>query len=173
MSQNPAFFTLAALYQRMHRTAKEYNLRTTKLNGTSYSSDSTSETTYRLKEPIVVSNTNLVDQCTNAEWKLIGFIMRDMYQNNALWRADPEKKRTNSTYKIGLQGLLKKEILFSTETPHMYIVNPVHIRRGDPFAVAAATANMVMNRRPTVDMLEDKRPLSSFDFQGIEDRVRE
>jgi hypothetical protein len=168
MSRIPAYFTLGALYQQMAKTAREYNMRRTSISDTSYSSDSTSETSYRLKEPIIVANPHLIDLCTRNEWYLIGQIMRDMYQYNALWLADKEKKAHNAAYKIGLKGLLDKKIIFQTETMHMYIVNPVHLRRGDPFAVTAATANMLMNRKPTLDMLEDKRPVTTFNFAQLE-----
>jgi hypothetical protein len=169
MPRIPAYFILASLYQKMARTAKEYNIRKNSVSSTAYSSDNTGETSYRLKEPIIVSNPHLIDMCTNAEWRLIGYIMRDMYQYNALWLADKDRKMHNASYKIALAGLIKKEILYPTETMHMYIVNPVHLRRGDPFAVTAATANMLVNRKPTLEMLEDKRPVSNFTFNLLED----
>jgi hypothetical protein len=168
MSTIPAYFTLGALYQKMARTAREYNLKRTTIGSAQYSADSTSETSFRLKEPIVVTNTQLVKQCTRSEWYLVGLIMCDMYQYNALWQADVDLKRNNKAYRLGLKGLLSKEILFRTESQHIYIVNPVHLRRGDPFAVTATTANMLMNRKPTLDMLEDKRPVSTFNFSQLE-----
>jgi hypothetical protein len=160
----PAYFRISALYQQMARTAKEYSVRKTEVSGDKYASQSTENTSYRLREPIVVTQTGLVHLCTRNEWYIIGLIMDQMFEYNAIWHADGALKKRNTQYKIGIAGLVRKEILFITETSHYYVVNPMYLRRGDPFAVAATTANMLMNRKPNTDMLMDKRPVGSYDF---------
>jgi hypothetical protein len=165
MATTPGFFTLMALFQRMNETKREYKIKTTDIQGNKYSRNSTDEKSYRLKEPIVVTNTNLIDICTRAEWYMVGTIMKEMYEYNALWACDPIRKRNSSDYRRTLAGLVRKEILFATEVRHMYLVNPVHLRRGDPFAVVATTANMLMNKRPVPDMLVDKKPVHTLQFE--------
>lgn len=164
MKHTPAFFTLAALYQELSRNARVYNMKGTDLNGHKYSTRHTGETSYRLQEPIVVSQTNLIDLCTRNEWYIVGQIMKEMYEYNALWLADAAKKRTYRAYREGIAGLVAKKVLYHTETVSMYLVNPAFLRRGDPFSVAATTANMLMNRKPAADMLMDKKRAQSFDF---------
>lgn len=164
MTHTPAFFQLMALFQRMNETKRQYKVKTTDIQGNKYSRNNTEETSYRLKEPIVVTNTVLYRICTRAEWHVIGAIMTEMFEYNALWLADSIKKRHDKTYRRALHGLVQKEILFATEAPHMYLVNPVHLRRGDPFAVVATTANMLMNKKPTADMLGDKKPVHELKF---------
>jgi hypothetical protein len=149
----------------MNETKREYKLKATEIQGNTYSRNSTDEKSYRLREPIVITNTNLIDLCTRAEWYMIGSIMQEMYEYNALWLADKDKKRNSREYRRTLAGLVQKEILFATEAPHMYLVNPVHLRRGDPFAVVATTANMLMNKRPVPDMLVDKKPVHTLQFE--------
>jgi hypothetical protein len=111
-----------------------------------------------------MTNTGLVNMCTRNEWYIIGLIMAAMFEYNALWKVDVDQKHSNSRYRLGVNGLVRKNILIATEVAHLYIVNPVHLRRGDPFTVTATTANMLMNRKPTDEMLCDKRPVHSFDF---------
>jgi hypothetical protein len=164
MKHTPAFFTLAALYQKMANSARAYNVNSTDLNGHRYSRNTTGTTSFRLQEPIIVSQTDLVDLCTRNEWYIVGLVMKEMYEYNALWLADALKKRTNNGYRLGIIGLVKKEVLYYTETANMYLVNPAYLRRGDPFAVAATTANMLMNAKPVPEMLTDKKPAKSFDF---------
>ena len=159
-----AFLTLMALFQRMNATKREYDMKTTDIQGDMYSRTGIGHRSVRLQEPIIIANTHLLDLCTRAEWYMIGTIMQEMHEYNALWLCDKDKKRDSREYRRTLAGLLRKEILFSTETKHMYLVNPVHLRRGDPFAVVATTANMLMGRKPTVDMLGDKRPVHKLDF---------
>jgi hypothetical protein len=165
MAKTPGFFTLMALFQRMNATKREYKVKTTDIQGNAYSRKDTDETSFRLKEPIVVTNTNLLDLCTRAEWYLLGTVMKEMYEYNALWACDPDKKKNSPSYRTVLAGLVKKEILYTTEVRHMYLVNPVHLRRGDPFAVVATTANMLMNRKPDETMLMDKRPVNTLQFR--------
>jgi hypothetical protein len=152
--------------QSISKQIKEFNQYRTQMNGTKYSRHRTGETSHRLRQPIVVTHTDLAAQCTRSEWYLVGLIMLDLYENNALWKADVTRKRNSTEYRTAIKGLIDKSILIPTETTHIYIVNPVHLRRGGAVEVTATTANMLINKRPTDDMLRDLKPVDGLDFEG-------
>ena len=160
----PAFFTLLEQYRQLFRTAREMGMRTNTITDTYYSSRSAGVKNFRLKEPFTIGHTDLYGQCTRAEWCLVGQVMSELYENNALWHFAAQDKRSNSTRALALRGLIAKGILIPTETKHFYLANPFHIRRGGPFEVLASTANMLMNRKPQPYMLKDKKPVREFDF---------
>jgi hypothetical protein len=166
-SKTPSFFILAALYQEMYKASRPYKMASTEAGQATLKRSTIENKSHRLMEPIVITHTNIKSMCTRNEWWIVGDIMDEMKEYNALWGANAYRARSSAEYRRSLAGLVRKGILYKTEVPHIYIVNPRYLRRGEPFAVAATTANMLMNRKPTVDMLMDKDPVREFTFTKV------
>lgn len=161
----PAYLTLLQQYKRLFRLAVEMGMRKSTITDTYYSSSSAGVKNFRLKEPFTINHLDLYTQCTTAEWSLVGQIMTELYENNSLWKCNKQFKSGNSTKRKAILGLVDKGIIIPTETKHFYLVNPFYIRRGGPFEVLTATANMLMGRKPCDEMLKDKRPVNEFNFE--------
>lgn len=93
----------------------------------------------RLNQDFYVAASDLWSMCTQGEWHLVGRISTELKSYNALWYCDPELKN-NGNLKKSIRGLIEKAIIFKTETPHIYLINPVYIRRGEFFTVLNTTA---------------------------------
>lgn len=167
-SDTSAFVQLLELYQTMVRESRQFNIKRSNPEYATYTLEDVGSTAHRLQQPIVITDHTLHSKCNRAEWDMIRQVILGMYEYNALWKCDPVAKARNSTYRTALLGLQKLGLLIPTEAKHFYIVNPIHIRRGDPFGVVATTANMLVNRKPTDDMLTDKRPIRTFNFAQLE-----
>jgi hypothetical protein len=163
-STHPAYLTLLAQYQQLFKIAREMGVRSTAITSTRYNSSSSDIRNFRLKEPFTINHLDLYTRCTSAEWCLVGQIMTELHENNALWKCGPDFKKSSSAKRRALQGLISKGILVPTETVHFFLVSPFYIRRGGPFEVLTTTANMLMGRKPNDTMLCDKRPVTHFDF---------
>lgn len=161
----PAFFTLFSWYGEAYSAAKRVKSTEYSKTAVSFTSQETERAQIRLVDPITITNPKLRSLCTPREWWLIGEIMEELKMNNALWAADPVRKRDNRHYRDAIKGLITKEILVQTETKHMYLVNPRHLRRGDVFACLATTARYLQNIPPTPDMIVDRQSTRNFNFE--------
>lgn len=133
-------------------------------NGSSFKRVDSGSTAHRLNQEIVISDPALWEKCSSSEWHLIGRIIRDMKNYNALWYCDPAIKKSSAT-RSALKRLADKKILVKTETLHIYFVNPVYIRKGEAFTVLATTANKLKNAsRVTTDHIVNCKPVRNIDF---------
>jgi hypothetical protein len=140
-------------------------------NGTSYAHTfangkyerlSTSTTSTKFYQPLLLSDLELCDICTDAEWRFIRYIIKDLKEYNALWYCDPELKN-NSTNKNAIKGLVDKSIMFKTETTNIYLINPRYMRRGDLWAVIVTTADTLRHTpRVGIEHIANRKPVKLF-----------
>jgi hypothetical protein len=113
----------------------------------------------RLDQDFYVAASDLWSICTQAEWHLVGRISTELKSYNALWYCDP-KLKNNGNAKKSIKGLVDKSIIFKTETPHIYLINPIYIRRGEFFTVLNTTAGALQDcKKVTTDLVVDYQPL--------------
>lgn len=118
---------------------------------------------------IVISSLGLARMVSSSAWRIIGHIVSELKQYNALWECSPELKKSSGVKKA-INELLHLEIIYKTETTNIYLVNPKFIRRGNYHAVLAATINMlkdvskvnsshVVNKKPVREVSLDNSPI--------------
>jgi hypothetical protein len=167
MKHNPYSSTYVAILDllfKLGQIARVSPMYGTEMNGTQFKRINSGKTSHKLNQTIVIADTTLFRHCSSAEWHLVGTIISELKEYNALWQCSAELKK-NSTIRKALKGLIDKQVLIKTETTDIYLVNPAQIRRGDTFAVLATTANMLMNC-PKVEPkhITDKKPVGDADF---------
>jgi len=119
-------------------------------------------TTIRLPQTVTVIDKSLRKKCTLSEWGLIGEIFDELKEYNVLW--ENINKSSGNNRKV-VKGLIDKDILIPTETKHIYIVNPLYIRRGEFFTVLTTTANMLKNKaRVASEDVVNKKPINRIDI---------
>ncbi len=140
-----------------HSTA--VNVNSIEANGATFKRGTSSESIPRLKQEIVLADTTLWSRCTSSEWHLVGRIMNELYEYNGLWLCTAQLKR-NNTLRKALLGLIDKKVVMHTETPDIYLVNPMYIRRGEPFTILATMASMLYGvSKVTTDHLRHCKPV--------------
>lgn len=161
---SPTYVSLIDLLFRLSCHADDKSVSGSRLIGGRYTKVPTGKTATRIRESIYISNVHLFNQCTPAEWHLIGRITTELKEYNALWKC-AESIKNNSTNRKAIKGLIEKEVLIKTETTDIYLVNPVHIRRGDLFAVLTTTAIMLEGCAKVSEAdIRDKRQIGEADF---------
>lgn len=84
-----------------------------------------------VRENEAVLNEALFITCSSkAEWSLVGRITSELHANNLIWYCNPNVKNS-STARTTINNLRDKGVLFKLQ-PNYYMVNPVHICRGNP-----------------------------------------
>lgn len=119
------------------------NYSTTFENG-SFKRTRQPDTTQRITQEIVIADATLFSRCTPAQWWIVGNICSELKAYNALWQCSSTIKRSGNSMKA-IKALIQMQVLIKTETPHIYLVNPLYIRRGDFHSVLLTTANMLSN----------------------------
>lgn len=159
---SPTYVTIIDLLRRL-RPEKVFNY-TIEQSGTIFNRTQTNTQSDRLQQDFYVAAKELYAMCTKAEWYLVGRIASELKSCNALWLC-PSGVKNNSSNRKALQGLIKLKVLFQTETTDIYFVNPVYIRRGDPFVVLNTTADLLMDvSKVTTDHVVNKAPVKSLDL---------
>lgn len=128
-----------------------------------FSRSNSGATSHKFPQPIVIANTDLAEICTSAEWQLIATLIKELKEYNILWKCDNELKNKNSTVRKAIKGLIDKGVLIKTETTNIYIVNPLHLRRGDILSVLTSTANMLIGEgKVDSEHVRNIRPVKNF-----------
>ncbi len=118
----------------------------------------------RISQDFYVAASELWAKCTPHEWYLIGRISSELKKFNALWHCDPVLKG-NGALKKSIAGLLRLGVLIKTETHHIYIVNPIYVRRGDFFTVLNTTAELLMDAsKVTEEHIIHRKPIKDLDL---------
>lgn len=121
--------------------------------------------THRIYEPICIANTKLWELCTPAEWHLVGRITTELKDCCVLWECNKELKKNGNVVKA-IKGLIYKEILIKTETTDIYVVNPTHLRRGDPFNALSTTADTLKDEvKVGREHIRNRKPVKEFNRQ--------
>lgn len=137
------------------------------MNGNTFERSKTAHSTEHLVQEFYIAAKELWQMCTPHEWHLIGRIGTELKEYNTLWYCDPSLKTSSST-KMAIKSLIKKDVLFKTETTNIYWVNPLYIRRGEFKTVLATTAHMLMDvSKVTTDHIRDNKPVTKFTPKNI------
>lgn len=155
---------LLEIAQILKSQMRAIKLSRTTVQGSNISEDKTEHETYINTQDIVISDVELFDKCTSAEWHLIGRISRALYKCNAIWKW-PQELRSNGSIQKAVKGLITKNVLAKTDTTGYYIVNPLVLRRGKDWKVAITTAQAIHNNNGIdEELLNDLRPIENFTF---------
>lgn len=156
--------TYIALLDLLFKTkGSKHSLYSIQQEGARFSRVETPQETMTYRQSFFMSAAELWTMCTPAEWYLVGRISAELKEYNALWYCDPKLKNSSNNRKA-IKGLVDKKVLFLTETTHIYLVNPVYIRRGDVFGVLNTTAQLLCNA-PKVELehVVHKKAVKEFD----------
>lgn len=168
MNKRSATYTaLIELIIKTEREATENNIYSTEIKNGIIERLRLQYKTKRLAQPIVITHLDLVNMCTSAEWYLVGIICSQLKEYNALWLCNEDIKK-NSTHRKSIKSLIANRILIKTETVNIYIVNPLHIRRGEFYTVLSTTAKLLENAsRVTSIHYVNKKPTDKLDYDSI------
>lgn len=110
--------------------------------------------TYKLFQDVTISAQGFKCLLSTGALKLVAKIEDELYMNNALWYYKPENSKQYSI----IRELLSKRILFKTDDPYIFFVNPMAIRRGTTPAVLAHMADILCRTsKVTLDHIHDIR----------------
>jgi len=156
--------TYIALLDLLFKTkGKKANLHSIQQIGARFTRTETSEQSLHFRQDFFMAAAELFEMCTPAEWYLAGKISSELKEYNALWICSPKLKQSG-TMRKAIKGLVEKKVLFVTETTHIYLVNPIFIRRGDVFGVLNTTASLI-SEAPKIgpEHVVSKKPVKEFD----------
>lgn len=118
--------------------------------------------TKRVPQEITITTQDLFNMCTPAQWYLVGLICSQLKQYNALWEC-PQEVKKSGTNRAAIKGLIEMKVLIKTETPHIYLVNPLYIRRGGFYEVLVTTAETLANSVKVLpEHITNKKPVNRF-----------
>lgn len=164
MKQTTYSQTYVALLDLLFKTkGSRHTLYSIKQEGARFSRVETPQETMTYRQSFFISAAELFEMCSPQEWWLVGKISAELKEYNALWYCDP-KLKNNSSNRKALKGLVDKRVLFLTETTHIYLVNPVYIRRGDVFGVLNTTAELISTTSKVErEHIVNKKSVKEFD----------
>ena len=102
----------------------------------------------------------LPDMSRTAKIFVVDHLIPNIRMYNLLWHYPTPSKKTD---KVAIKELVDKHIIFRTEVPSIYLLNPTKIWRGTIFGAIEATRKLLFqHRRPSIEIITDlKAPLSS------------
>jgi hypothetical protein len=128
-----------------------------------HTTEETNIQTSNIPQDFVITYHKLFGMCTLPEWGLVGRIANELHQYNAIWFIGKDEKRKSSSLRSAIKGLIKLGVIIKTENPEFYIVNPVYIRRGNPFKVLATTAEEIHREKGLDQSVRgNKRPINKY-----------
>ena len=164
LNYSPTFIELLVTLHKLKKQATVNPIYSNTFTDNSFERVNTNASSHRIAQPIVIADASLFSKCTPHEWYLVGIISNELKEYNCLWHCKPEIKK-NNTYRVAIKGLVDKKIIIKTETTNIYVVNPLFIRRGDPFAVLATTCNMLEDvSRVSVEHITNKKPIKNYNI---------
>jgi hypothetical protein len=91
---------------------------------------------------------------------IVSYLLPNIKMYNLLWHFPTPTKKTE---KIAIKELVDKHIIFRTEVPSIYLINPTKLWRGTIFGAIEATRRLLFeHRRPSLEIIIDlKAPRSS------------
>ncbi len=96
---------------------------------------------------------------TTAKVFVMNHLMHSLRKYNLLWHFPTPKKRAE---KMAIKELIDSKILFRTETPAMYLINPLKLWRGTVFSSIECTKELLRNDKPNPSMVRDLKPSSKY-----------
>ena len=162
-SKSPTYVSSIELLFKYGKQVTDTALHANDYRAGKFSKTDTGFKSKRIRQPIVITDTGLYNKCNRAEWHLLGRITTELNEYCMLWHL-PEDCR-GASVRSAVTGLIAKGILARTETHHIYLVNPMELRRGDLMDVIATTANALKNAsKVTVEHIRDYRSVKEYDF---------
>ena len=162
-------YTYTKILELLHdMTAQSYQASSysNKINNGNYSREKHEVTSHRVHQSVTICEEDLSDRCEIYEWWIIGKICKQLKMYNALWHFNPDI-RGNSSARKAVKGLCTKGIIIKTETPYIYLVNPLYIRKGELFAVLTTTASLLKGATAvTTDHIIQKQAVKNFQFSA-------
>lgn len=161
-NKSATYLNLIDLYFKLSQMAEESTLYSSTFNGSTFKRDKTNVKSQRIRQPIVMAENSFLKECSDKEWTLIRYIMIELKEYNCLWQCSDDIKKSSSN-RAAIKSLIEKNILWKTETTHIYVVNPFYIRRGDPISVVATTAKLLENAsRVDATYITNKKPIDDY-----------
>lgn len=114
----------------------------------------------RVIQEITIANDELWEKCTSAEWYLLGRIGRELKYGNVLWHCGVnhvtgKPLKSSSSIKKTIASLTRKQLLVTTETTDIYLVNPFYLRKGDLTRIIHGMAEHLMDcPKITIDYIK-------------------
>jgi hypothetical protein len=120
--------------------------------------------TMKVIQDITITEKDFLLSLSAGAVKLCILIMSELKMNNALWY----HKAINNREYTPINELITRGLLKRTEEPHIFLVNPMIIRRGSVASVLAHTANLLQHT-PKVnrDMIKDIRTQDLITFDQM------
>jgi hypothetical protein len=95
-------------------------------------------------------------------------IIEELKMYNMLWSHPIER---NGNTNKAIKELVDAAVIYRTEVPGIYIVNPVKIWRGDPILATEETKELLrIHKKPSVDIITDRRPSDKYEHTNEADR---
>lgn len=95
------------------------------------------------------------------------YIQPSLKMYNLLWHRPVAEK---SSEKLILRELVDNKIIFRTEVPGMYIINPLKIWKGTILSCVEATKHLLReHKRPSPELVRDLRPKDDYLLKTGED----
>lgn len=143
MNHNVSYAILNNLRIIALEATKQRTISKTEVNSIEYFKTNTDVQTKAIIQSTITISKSLLkdDYLTNAEKLLILDISNDVKYCNNLWLCK-STVYNNRTSANALKELIKKNIIYSTETKHIYIINPYYIRYGEFYEVLFSTMEL-------------------------------
>lgn len=135
-----SFIKCAELYNAFAHKRLTKNVKKETFGIGSYANIGLEETEDFVPTKFTMVQCDLFDNLSPRATKLVIKIIKELKENNALWKFEHAE---NQSEKKALAELRKKDILHKTENPLIHIVNPLYLRRGTPAGVAYKTMDLL------------------------------
>lgn len=103
------------------------------------------------------------------------FVIKNIVPNlkkyNLLWHWPVSRKSAENRV---LKELVEAQVMFRTEVPGIYVMNPVRIWRGNPILCIEETKELLrVHRKPSIDLIKDRRPGAEYMHKTQKDTIQE
>jgi hypothetical protein len=149
-------------YQRQV-VSENYSLR-------KYQRTATGMQTITMDLPFTQISTNWIeDMSERAQLFIIRKVIPGVRMYNLLWHYSTPKKTSE---KLAIKELVDKQILFRTEVPGIYLLNPIKVWRGTIFGALEATRRLLFtHRKPSLDIITDLKAPRNEERTGEEEMM--
>lgn len=94
-------------------------------------------------------------------------LLSSVKKYNLLWHYTA----TKSQEKNAIKELVQNKILFRTEVPGIYLINPLKIWRGTVFSAIECTKELLRNDKPHIGMVRDLKPSDKYLLRNSKEQM--
>ena len=105
---------------------------------------------------------------TTAKVFLLDNLFTSIKEYNLLWHFPTSSKRAHV---VALKELVDTKVLFRTEVPGMYLLNPLKVWRGTVFSSIECTKELLRNDKPNSLMVRDLRVSDKYLLRNGEEQM--